>query len=150
MSAPDFYFAVNAMFRHLHDRYGKSALVDYWRGLGREYYRGRTERWRDGGPEAVAADWRDYFSREPQAEVDVSIEPGGRVLLDVRVCPAIKHLRDCGRDIVPYFCEHCDHVCGAMGEAAGLAFERIGGMGSCRQRFVPLGTPRLAPAPPPL
>ena len=44
MSAPDFYFAVNSMFRYLHDRYGKSALIDYWRGLGREYYRPRTAR----------------------------------------------------------------------------------------------------------
>jgi hypothetical protein len=32
MSAPAFYFAVNALFRYLHDRYGKQALVGYWRG----------------------------------------------------------------------------------------------------------------------
>jgi hypothetical protein len=134
MSAPDFYFAVNAMFRHLHDRYGKDALVDYWRSLGREFYGRRSERWRDDGPEAVAADWREYFAKEPQADVDVCIEEGA-VTLDVRVCPAIKHLRDCGRDIVPYFCEHCDHVSGAMAEQAGYGFQREGGMGACRQRF---------------
>ena len=33
MSAPDFYFAVNAMFRHIHDRFGKDELVAYWRSL---------------------------------------------------------------------------------------------------------------------
>ena len=54
----------------------------------------------------------------------------------MKVCPAIKHLRDHGRDIVPYYCEHCDHICGAMAEAAGYAFERTGGMGACRQRFI--------------
>jgi len=27
MSAPDFYFAVNAIFRHLHDHYGKQVLI---------------------------------------------------------------------------------------------------------------------------
>jgi hypothetical protein len=139
MSAPDFYFAVNAIFRHLHDRYGKAVLVDYWRSLGREYYAGRNRRWREGGPEAIAADWREYFAREPQAEVEV-VAQGDTVTLDVRVCPAIKHLRDCGREIVPYYCEHCDHVCGAMAEAAGYAFERRGSMGACQQRFVASGS----------
>jgi hypothetical protein len=139
MSAPDFYFAVNAIFRHLHDRYGKEVLVDYWRNLGREYYRDRIERWRNGGPAAIAADWRAYFAREPQAAVDAAVQ-GGNVALNVMVCPAIKHLRDHGREIVPYFCEHCDHVCGAMAEAAGYAFERHGGMGACRQNFITLAS----------
>ena len=82
-------------------------------------------------------DWREYFAQEPQAEVEVSVQAGG-VLLDVRVCPAIKHLRDRGRDIVPYYCEHCDHICAVMAEQSGYAFERSGGMGACQQRFIPL------------
>ena len=71
MSAPDFYFANNAIFRHLHDRYGKEALVEYWRSLAEEYYRGRIEAWRSGGLAAVAEDWREYFAKEPQADVEV-------------------------------------------------------------------------------
>jgi hypothetical protein len=137
MAAPDFFFAVNAMFRHLHDRYGKDALVRYWRELGRGYYLGRWEKWRREGVDAVAADWRDYFASEPGAEVNVTVA-GDAVDLDIRVCPAIKHLRESSQDIVPYFCEHCDHVCGAMAEAAGYRFERAGGMGACLQRFVRL------------
>jgi hypothetical protein len=136
MSAPDFYFAVNAIFCHLHDQYGKETLVDYWRNLGRQYYRRRIERWRSGGLEAIAADWLAYFANEPQADVDVLVR-AETVTLEVKVCPAIKHLRDKGRDIVPYFCEHCDHVCGAMAEEAGFSFSRHGGMGSCRQEFAP-------------
>ena len=139
MSAPDFYFAINAIFRHLHDDYGKEALVDYWQSLGREFYRERVQCWRNGGPEAIAADWRAYFAQEPQAEVE-SVAQGGVVVLNVKVCPAIKHLRDQCRDIVPYFCEHCDHVCGVMAEEAGYDFERTGGMGACRQRFIKRGS----------
>lgn len=139
MSAPDFYFSINAIFRHIHDRFGKDALIRYWRALARDYYRARLENWKSGGDGAIASDWHDYFSREPDADVTVSILPDDRgVVLDVRVCPAIAHLRAQQRDIVPYFCEHCDHVCGAMAEAAGYRFERQGGMGSCQQRFVPI------------
>jgi hypothetical protein len=140
MSAPDFYFAVNAVFRHIHDEHGKAALVEYWRRLGREYYGRRCERWRDGGPRAIADDWRNYFAQEPQADVETTVQ-GDAVLLDIRVCPAVKHLRDHDRDIVPYYCEHCDHICGAMAEASGYAFERTGGMGACRQRFARLAAP---------
>ncbi len=137
MSAPDFYFAVNAMFRQIHDQYGKPALIDYWRSLGSDYYALRVRAWRQGGPEELARDWREYFAHEPQAQVKASVA-GKTVTLDVAVCPAIKHLRDCHRDIVPYFCEHCDHVCGAMAEGAGFGFQRTGGMGACTQTFVQL------------
>jgi hypothetical protein len=137
MSAPDFYFASQAIFRHIHDSYGKEALVDYWRALAREYYRKRIEAWRRGGLAAVASDWRSYFANEPLADVQV-IEGSDEVALEIRVCPAIRHLREQERTIVPYFCEHCDHTCGVMADAARLSFHREGGMGTCRQVFARL------------
>jgi hypothetical protein len=137
VAANDFYFAVNATFRHLHDTYGKAALIHYWQRMAEQYYADRTAGWRAGGLKAVADDWRQYFAKEPLAEVDVQRDDE-QVRLDIRVCPAIKHLRDNGREIVPYFCEHCDHICGTMAHAAGMGFEREGGMGSCTQRFVTL------------
>ena len=137
MGAPDFFFAVNAIARHLHDRFGKQVLIDYWRTLGREYYRQRIDQWRKGGAEAIARDWREYFSHEPGAEVDVSASHDV-VELNVLVCPAIKHLREQQREIVPYFCEHCDHVTGAMADLANCRFDRTGGMGSCRQTITRL------------
>jgi len=137
MSAPDFFFAVNEIFRHLHDRYGKEVLIDYWRSLGREHYRQRNAHWQAGGTQAIAEDWKNYFDNEPGAEVEVT-QTDDAVELDIRVCPAINHLREHHRDIVPYYCEHCDHICGTQAEAAGFVFDRKGGMGSCRQRFVKL------------
>lgn len=135
MAAPDFYFAINATFRHLHDVCGKEALIDYWRSLGHEYYRPRTDRWKHGDLQTLAADWREYFAEEPQAVVEVTVT-ASTVKLNIAVCPAIKHLRDNGRDIVSYFCEHCDHICGVMAKEADYAFYREGGWGTCRQRFV--------------
>jgi hypothetical protein len=139
MSAPDFYFAVNAIFRHVHENRGHDALIDYWRELGRDYYRERWKKWQASGLGEIARDWEEYFGKEPQAEVAVSVDEGEQAVdLDIAVCPAIKHLRDQQREIVPYFCEHCDHICGSMAEAAGYRFERTGGMGSCHQRFIKL------------
>jgi hypothetical protein len=134
VAAPDFYFVVNSTARHINDAYGKDALIAYWRALGREYYNQRVANWRTGGLPALASDWLEYFLEEPGADVRVSVEPA-TVQLDIQVCPAIKHLRDSQREIVPYFCEHCDHICGAMAEAANLKFDRTGGMGACIQTF---------------
>lgn len=141
MSAPDFYFAVNALFRYLHDTYGRAELERYWQDLGHEYYGPRTARWREGGPSAIALDWKDYFDHEPGAEVIVDHDDTS-VDLTINTCPAIKHLRSHNREIVPYFCDHCDHVCGAVAQDAGYRFERTGGNGSCRQRFVQLAIKR--------
>lgn len=138
MSAPDFYFVVNSTARHIHDEYGKDVLVDYWRSLGREYYADRSAAWREGGPQAIAEDWTEYFLHEQGADVETSVT-NDAAQLEVHVCPAIKHLRESGREIVPYFCEHCDHTCGSMAEAAGFEFRRIGGMGSCQQTFYRAG-----------
>jgi hypothetical protein len=140
MSAPDFYFCVNATARHIHDAYGKDVLIEYWQSLGREYYARRASAWRKGGPQAIADDWQNYFLNEPGAEVEVALN-ADQVTLDISVCPAIKHLRESGREIVPYFCEHCDHTCGSMAKLAGYRFERTGGMGACHQLFI-LAAPR--------
>jgi hypothetical protein len=145
MSAPDFYFAVNAIFRHVHDTYGKEALIRYWTSLAHEHYADRSRRWAAGGPQALAQDWREFFSREPQADVTLTAT-GSTVLMDVVVCPAIKHLRDQHRDIVDYYCEHCDHVCGETARQAGYSHHREGGMGSCRQTFVQLTVTGSSPA----
>lgn len=140
MSAPDFYFVVNATARHIHDEYGKDVLIDYWRSLGQEYYAARAKAWKSGGGAQIAADWQEYFLHEPGADVKVTATADSAEL-QVLVCPAIKHLRESGREIVPYFCEHCDHTCGGMAEAAGFSFRRTGGMGACQQIFY-----RSAPA----
>lgn len=138
MAAPDFYFSIDATFRHIRAAHGEAALHRYWRELGLEFGRPRWECWRAGGAHAIARDWRDFFDGEPGADVRVATDAAGGVTLDVVVCPAIAHLRARGRDVEPWFCDHCDHVCGAMAGAAGFAFQRDGGMGRCRQRFVPL------------
>ena len=58
MSAGDFYFAINATFRFIHDTYGKNALIDYWTTMAREYHAGIAERFR-------AAVWRRFGAIGP-------------------------------------------------------------------------------------
>ena len=134
VGAADFYFAINAAFRFIEKRFGRDGLRRYWQELGASYYAPVTAAWKSGGLAAVADYWRAFFAAEPGAEVTVEASADA-VTLDVRVCPAIRHLRANGREIVPCFCQHCYYVSEAVAAPAGLTVRVQGGNGSCRQEF---------------
>jgi hypothetical protein len=134
MAAGDFYFAINATFRFIHERHGEEALIAYWRRLGKEYYRPLIERFREKGLEAAEAYWREFFDKEPGGEVEV-IREEDRVAIAVADCPAIRWLVDHNREVMPLFCDHCRHVSSAIAEESGLHFELRGGGGTCHQTF---------------
>lgn len=131
----DFYFAINATFRFLLARFGVEKLRDYWGDLGRGYFQPVSGQWQQRGLPGVAAYWRTFFAAEPGAHVEV-VEMADEVRLEVRRCPAIAHLRESGREIVPCFCQHCYFVSEAIAEPAALTVRIRGGNGSCVQRFI--------------
>lgn len=130
----DFYYAINATFRFLIARLGAEGWRRYLTELGRGYFDPVNRQWAAGGLGAVARYWRAFFAAEPHARVDV-IEHADRVEVCVHECPAIKHLRAGGRDIVREYCQHCYFVGSARAEAAGLVMRLAGGNGTCRHTF---------------
>jgi hypothetical protein len=134
--AADFYFAINATFRFILRRQGYAGWQRYLEELGRTYYAPVNRRWREGGLPAIARYWRAFFAAEPGAHVEV-VEESGAVEVRVRVCPAIKHLRASGREIVREYCQHCYHLGNARATAAGFTMRLAGGNGSCCHRFAP-------------
>jgi hypothetical protein len=136
VGAADFYFAINATFRFILDRFGIEGLRRYWTDLGTQYYAPVTAVWQQRGLPGVAAYWREFFAAEPGAEVQVR-EEAARVVVEVAVCPAIGHLRAHQRQIVPCFCQHCFFVNEAIAAPAGLTVRVAGGNGCCRQTFLP-------------
>lgn len=130
----DFYFATNATFRFLIARLGLEGWRRYLGDLGRGYFEPVNRAWRAGGLPAVARYWRDFFAAEPGAEVEVR-ESADRVEVHVNVCPAIKHLRAGGREIVREYCQHCHLLGAARAESAGLTMRLRGGNGACVHTF---------------
>lgn len=130
----DFYYATNATFRFLRRRLGAAGWERYLGELGRGYFEPVNRAWRQGGLDAVARYWRAFYAAEPGAEVEVRAQPD-RVEVRVKTCPAIRHLRAGGREIVPAYCQHCYHLGTARAEAAGLTMRLDGGNGACRQTF---------------
>jgi hypothetical protein len=135
VGAADFYFAINATFRFVLDKFGIEGLRRYWTGLGARYFAPVSARWSAGGLPAVADYWRGFFAAEPGSDVEVSSDDAS-VTVNVRVCPAIAHLRKGGREIVPCFCQHCYFIGEAMAAPAGMTVRIEGGNGSCQQTYL--------------
>jgi hypothetical protein len=135
VGAADFYFAINATFRFILEKFGKDGLRAYWTDMGAKYFAPVSHRWKAGGLPAVAVYWRAFFAAEPEAAVEVTASPEA-VVLEVKVCPAIRHLRTHQRAVVPCFCEHCYFLGEAMANPAGLTVRVEGGNGRCRQVFL--------------
>ena len=135
VGAADFYFAINATFRFIHDRFGIEGLHRYWTEMGTNYFAPVSESWKRNGWDGVAAYWKAFFAAEPKAEVNVD-RNGETLVVEVKTCPAIKHLRDHQREIFSCFCQHCYFVSEAIGRPAGLTVRIEGGNGTCRQTFL--------------
>jgi hypothetical protein len=138
VGAADFYTAINATFRFIFRRFGRDGLLSYWRELGTKYHAPVSRQWCEGGLGAVADYWRAFFKAEPGAKVEVS-QSADEVLVKVMACPAIRHLRAQGREIVPFFCQQCYFVSEAMAGPAGFTVRVNGGNGNCEQRFTKRG-----------
>lgn len=134
VGSADFYFAVNSTFRFILGRFGREGWIRYLSDLGHGYFSAVNSRWSQGGLPAVARYWRAFFAAEPGAVVEV-VEQPDRVEVHVRECPAIKHLRAGGREIVSEYCQHCYYLGSARADAAGLTMRLRGGNGSCCHTF---------------
>ncbi len=132
--SPDFYFGINATFRFILQRLGAEGWRKYLEEMGRGYFAPVNRQWSEGGLNAVARYWRAFFAAEPGSVVDVAELPD-RVEVRVQECPAIKHLRSGGREIVREYCQHCFYLGSARAEAAGLTMRLKGGSGSCCHTF---------------
>ncbi len=143
VGSPDFYYGINSTFKFILAKLGTAGWVRYLEDMAREYHAPANARWKAGGLPAVAAYWRAFFAAEPGSQVSVSEAPG-RVKIEVKVCPALKHLKAGGRKIAPEFCRHCYHMGNARAATAGMAMRLEGGNGSCTHTYYG----RAAEAPP--
>lgn len=141
--AADFYFAINATFRFIIGRFGIDTWKQYLAAMGRTYFAPVNRAWKHDGLEAVAAYWKEFFSAEPNAVVNIC-RSESEVVLNVVTCPALAHLKAHKRVPVKEYCQHCYYLGQARAQEAGLAMRLSGGNGTCQHRYI-ANTEGLAP-----
>ncbi len=135
MAFEGFYPAILATFRHIESNYGYDTLERYWREMAEEYYAPVIEKFKTGGLGAIARHWREYFDKEPKAQVDV-IREQNRVIIDVKQCPAIYWLRHFKCDIPDWYYNHIPVMGTVLAERSGHKFEFESGDGKYKMIFI--------------
>lgn len=111
------------------------ALKSYWKQVARNCYFGLSRALREEGLLALEEHWRRIFGIEG-ADFELSYQ-GETLVLEVKRCPAISHMKDNGYPIAEDFCEHTrvinEEVCHRAGYKASCSYNQEAG--SCVQRF---------------
>ncbi len=106
ISATEFIWVYNELFRYLERRDGKEEVVKFWRKVSDSFLQDLRQQIVDEGLKGMYRFWSRTLSEE-----------GGRhhislyddmFVIDIHKCPSVSKIREGGR-VTPYsdYCEHC-------------------------------------------
>lgn len=131
----DFHGAMSYGLIFLEEQYGLDGMREYLARAGEAMYRDLIADLKARGLPALEEHWRRIFTQE-DGEFDLRME-GDTLVLDVKKCPAIHHMKEHNYRIAPHFCEHTrvvnDAICRAAGYEATVEYDQDAGR--CVQRF---------------
>ena len=131
----DFHAAMCYSIAYLDDNFGCEATKEYLQQVARTYYAPLTEQMKQRGLAALEEHWRDVFTAE-QGDFDLGYEEGVLVLT-VKRCPAVAHLKERELMFTERYCETTvvvnQTICHDAGFACSCEYEP--GEGRCVQRF---------------
>lgn len=131
----DFHGALSYGLQFVEDNYGPEGMHDFLTGLAQGVYKTLYEDLRIRGLDALRDHWEAVFDMEG-GEYDMHLEENTLVLV-VKRCPAVSHMKIQGYAIATHYCEHTrivnEAVCAAAGYAASVEYDQDAGF--CVQRF---------------
>lgn len=132
----DFHGCFSFGLKFLLDNYGEAEMEAYLRRLARNAYAPLIDALRLRGLPALQDHWQNIMTLEG-AEFDLRFTNDDTLVLEVKQCPAIAHMRARGYEVCPRFCEATrivnDEVCRRAGYSAEVEYDRENA--SCTQRF---------------
>jgi hypothetical protein len=131
----DFHGCLSFGLKFLEQNFGPSELEEYLRRLARNVYAPLIESLRLRGLPALHDHWNNIMSLE-DADFDLRLSDD-LLVLEVRTCPAIHHMKERGYKIAEHFCESTrivnDEICRQAGYSASVEYDQESGR--CVQKF---------------
>ena len=131
----DFHGCLSFGLKFLEQNFGPTELEEYLRRLARNVYAPLIESLRLRGLPALHDHWNNIMSLE-DADFDFRLSDDVLVL-EVRKCPAIHHMKERGYKIAEHFCESTrivnDEICRRAGYSASVEYDQESGR--CVQNF---------------
>ncbi len=131
----DFHGAMSFGIEFLEREYGREGLEEFLAGLADTVYKGLVDDIRERGLAALEDHWRGIMDLE-DAEYGLTMD-GDTLVLEVRKCPAVHHMKAQDYRVAASYCEHTrivnEAVCRAAGYEATVDYDQD--EGRCVQRF---------------
>jgi hypothetical protein len=130
----DFHGAINTTINYIVDNFGESALTEIFNCVGRDVYKSIHEKLLNDDPSELIEHLEYYLNRE-HGDFTLSVE-NDAILLEVKQCPAVKHISQLGLELSPHFCKQTIEVNNAL--CAGTPWQcetTIIEPGRCSQKF---------------
>jgi hypothetical protein len=128
----DFHGSMNAAVEYVGSRYGREGLRTVFRKTAQLVYRSIYEGLKRGDWDELVEHWRYFMDREG-ADYSLSITDEA-VVMTVKRCPAVAHLRKLGMTPSRFFCDQTILLNEAWCEDTPFeAVTEITGEGSCVQ-----------------
>jgi hypothetical protein len=131
----DFHGALCYAIHYLDTQFGYDVTAAYLKQVGRTCYAPLIARLKKEGLTALETHFGKVFEKE-NGKFDMAMEDGALVL-QVKECPAIRHLVQQGQLYTDRFCESTalvnETICHSAGYESACVYEP--GVGKCIQRF---------------
>ena len=120
---PDFHSSMNMGIEYLGQFHGKEDIHDYLVSFTRNVYKPVMEKMREDPIGALAQKLRDTYKAEKAEDALELVQTEHALLVTIAHCPAVKHLRQTGRDVSQWFSMTTTVVMETLTQAGGLQFE---------------------------
>lgn len=131
----DFHGVLSYCIQHIYERYGEREMEECLRQIARNVYKPLIEALRSEGLPALERHWRRIYTLEG-SDFELHYE-GDALILKVKRCPALMHMRSRGYKIFERYCEHTrivnEEICRLAGYASSVVHDQ--GKERCTQRF---------------
>ncbi|MFA6930858.1 MAG: hypothetical protein WCT05_11060 [Lentisphaeria bacterium] len=130
----DFHGGTSLALDFVADRYGEQALSEILHNVGTKVYASIHEKLKRDDPSELVEHLAYFYNREG-ADFDLKVS-GQEIILTLRECPAIAHIRKLGLPLSKHFCRSTTDLNDALCDGTPWATEtRILAEGQCVQRF---------------
>lgn len=130
----DFHGALSAGFKFLSDKYGKDVLEEYLIQIAENIYGGLIKKIKNNGLLEIEKLWNRIFEEE-KGEFKIKRKGDKEIILEVKKCPAIHHMKEKNYPIYYDFCVQCKVINTVIAQKAGYIFQinYDVGKGKCKQ-----------------
>ncbi|MCX8082664.1 MAG: hypothetical protein N3D17_04645 [bacterium] len=106
ISCTEFILAYNELFKFLHKKYGKKAVVDFWIYISDNFLTNLDTLVKEKGIAGMAEYWTHTLTEE---KAEYCMEVGrDRFGIYIKKCPSVGIMNRRNVEKYPYYCEHCD------------------------------------------